>query len=65
MKLNTKKDTANERTHLFIRKSKEKHSEIADEKKWVKQWKKKIDNCDKQTLMRIQLIMEIYVYRQK
>ena len=26
---------------------------------------KKIDNYDKQTLMRIQLIMEIYVYRQK
>ena len=26
---------------------------------------KKIDNNDKQTLMRIQLIMEIYVYRQK
>ena len=66
MKLNTKEDTTNERTHLFIRKSKEKHSEIADEKKWVKQQKKKqIDNYDKQTLMRIQLIMEIYVYRQK
>ena len=27
--------------------------------------RKKIDNYDKQTLMRIQLVMEIYVYRQK
>ena len=65
MKLNTKKDTANDRTHLFIRKCKEKHSEIADEKKMSKAIEKKIDNYDKQTLMRIQLIMEIYVYRQK
>ena len=41
MKLNTKKDTANERTHLFIRKCKEKHSEIADEKKMSKAIEKK------------------------
>ena len=76
LKLHTKEGIANERTrlHIFIKfikkKFKNKNSEIADERKWVNQKKKinrklKIKINNKKTSMRIQFILEIYLYRQK
>ena len=48
------------------RKIQEKNSELVDEKKWIKQQKKKkINNQDKKTFMRIQFVSQIYVYRRK
>ena len=74
LKLDIKEGIANERTrlHIFIRfikkKIKNKNSEIADERKWVNQKKKinrklKIKINNKKISMRIQFILEIYLYR--
>ena len=62
LKLNTKEGTANERTHLhifikFIKKNK-KNSEIADEKKWLKQAIE--ENKQKVTIKR--LVWEFNLY---
>ena len=76
LKLDTKEGIPNARTrlHIFIKfikkKIKNKNSEIADERKWVNQKKKinlklKIKINNKKISMRIQFILEIYLYRQK
>ena len=50
---------------IFIKKSQIKNREITDEKNELSNSRKKIESYDKKTFMKIQFILEIYVYRQK
>ena len=70
-KLNTKEGTVNEKNHLFIftkfikKNERKKALKLQMRKKEPSDRRKWIDSYDKKTLMRIQFILEIYVYRQK
>ena len=70
-KLNTKEDTVDKKIHLFIfikfikKNERKKALKLQMRKKEPSDRRKWIDSYDKKTLMRIQFILEIYVYRQK
>ena len=70
-KLNTKEGTVDKKIHLFIfikfikKNERKKALKLQMRKKEPSDRRKWIDSYDKKTLMRIQFILEIYVYRQK
>ena len=70
-KLNAKEGTVDKKIHLFIfikfikKNERKKALKLQMRKKEPSDRRKWIDSYDKKTLMRIQFILEIYVYRQK